>query len=198
MHPNRAFAWTEEDAMRAFVADRAFAQIAAVADQRPITAQAPLSIDRDGSVRFHLARANPIAKHLDGAWIVASVLDHDFYVSPDWYGTTDQVPTWNYRLVEVEGVARLIEPAALLAQLDTLSEAQERRLAPKPVWTTAKLSAARMAALTQAIVGFSIDAPVFRGAAKLGQNKSAGEVQGVVAALRALGDDRSADAMRRP
>jgi transcriptional regulator len=195
MHPSRAFAWDDEAELRAFVETHAFALISAVVEGLPMTAQAPLAVHPDGSVRFHLARANPLAAHLDGASVIAAVLGEQAYISPDWYGTDDQVPTWNYRLVEVAGRVRRIHETELAEQLDALSAAQEARLAPKAPWTSAKMTPARLAAMLKAIIGFSIDAPSFRGAAKLGQNKRADERAGAVAALRALGNDTMADLM---
>ncbi|WP_162875651.1 FMN-binding negative transcriptional regulator [Sphingomonas crusticola] len=97
-HPNRAFAWSDEAAMRAFVSETAFAQIVVVADGRLASAQAPLTFGAGGSARFHLSRSNTLTAALDGAPVLASVIGTHFYVSPDWYGTADQVPTWNYRL----------------------------------------------------------------------------------------------------
>ena len=196
MHPGRAFAWDEASALQRFIADVAFAHICIAVDGSPLTAHAPLAIEAQGAVGFHLARANPLVPHLDGACAVATVLGENAYVSPDWYGTADQVPTWNYRLVEARGLVRRLDTAELTDQLDRLSAAQEARLAPKPAWTRDKLTPDRMASLLGAIVGFSIDRPALRGIAKLGQNKRADERAGAIAALHARGDATIATAMR--
>ena len=195
MHPNPKFAWKDEAAMRAFVAETAFAQIVIVADGKPISAQAPMTFGADGSVRFHLSRANQLVAILDGAPVLASVVGEHGYISPDWYGTADQVPTWNYRLVEIEGVARRLDEAELRDLLDRLSAAQESRLAPKPAWTSAKMNPAKLDAMLHAITGFAIEAPRFGGAIKMGQNKSEAEAAGAIAALRAIGDQALADEM---
>jgi transcriptional regulator len=197
MHPNSKFAWTGEAEMRAFVDETSFAQIVAVVDGRPVGAQAPLVSGPDGSIRFHLSRANPLTPMLDGKTVLASVIGTHFYVSPDWYGTPDQVPTWNYRMVEIEGVARRLDEAELRDLLDRLSAAQEKRLAPKPAWTSGKMDRGRLDAMVRAIVGFAIRAPVFHGAIKMGQNKPAAEASGAIAALRAIGNDAAADEMER-
>lgn len=195
MHPDRRFAWRDEGEMRAFVATASFAQIYAPAAGALASAQAPLAIAADGTVRFHLARANALTPYLDGAAVLASVVGQSFYVSPDWYGSPDQVPTWNYRLVEIRGVARRLDETELRDQLDRLSAAQEGLLAPKPAWTSAKMNPARLAAMLMAIVGFAIEAPSLSGTAKLSQNKSGAEAAGVAAALRAIGRDDHAAAI---
>jgi transcriptional regulator len=197
MHPNPAFNWADEAEMRAFVDDAAFAQIVTVAEGRPIGAQAPLVSAPDGSVRFHLSRANRLAGLLDSAPVLASVIGTHFYVSPDWYGTADQVPTWNYRLVEIAGVARRLNEAELRDLLDRLSAVQEARLAPKMPWTISKMDQARLDAMVRAITGFAIEAPRFSGAVKMGQNKSDQEAAGVIAALRATGDTAAAGEMEK-
>jgi transcriptional regulator len=195
MHPNSKFAWKDEAAMRAFVAETAFAQIVTVAEGRPLGAQAPLALSDDGTVRFHLSRANKLVPLLDGAPVLASVIGTHFYVSPDWYGTPDQVPTWNYHMVEIEGTARRLDEAELRDLLDRLSATHEAKLAPKPAWTSAKMDPAKLDAMLRAIVGFAISAPTFSGTVKMGQNKSDAEAAGAVGALRARGDDVAADAM---
>jgi transcriptional regulator len=116
-------------------------------------------------------------------------------VSPDWYGTPDQVPTWNYRMVEIEGVPRRLDDMELRDLLDRLSETQEERLTPKPVWTSAKMDPAKLDAMARAIVGFAIEAPRFGGVLKMGQNKNDAEAAGAIGALRALGENRAADEM---
>lgn len=181
--------------MRAFVTQTAFAQIVAVADGRPVAAQVPVTMAEDGSTRFHLSRSNRLGAILDGASALATVIGTHFYVSPDWYSTPDQVPTWNYRLVEIEGICRRLDDAELPPLLDRLSATHEALLAPKPAWTSAKMDRRKHDAMLRAIVGFAIDTPSLTGVIKMGQSKSEAETAGVIAALRALGNNIAADEM---
>lgn len=159
-----------------------------------MVAHAPVTL-HDGRLRFHLARANRLHPHLDGARVLASIAGPDGYVSPNWYARPgNQVPTWNYVAIEVEGVARRLPEAALLAQLDALADRHEPR--PNP-WTRAKTDPAVIASLLRAIEGFEIEATAVRGTIKLSQNKSAGDRTGVVAGLRAQGNMALADAMEQ-
>jgi transcriptional regulator len=194
-HLGRPHAWTDEAEMRAFVARESFAQVTCAVGDRPLAAHAPVSLADDGSVRFHLARNNPVAGTLDGRPVLASVVGPHGYISPDWYGTIDQVPTWNYTLVEVAGIARRLTEDELRGQVDAVSAAQEALLMPKPAWTSAKMDPHKLRLMLRAIVGFAIDAPAFSGARKLGQNKSAGEIEGAILGLRACGASALADAM---
>lgn len=183
--------------MRAFVDRIAFAMLAVAVDGRVVTAHAPLTFNGEGEAIVHLARSNAIVPHLVDRHVLATIVGEQAYISPDWYGTDDQVPTWNYRIVEIEGIARRLDQAGLVDQLDRLSAAQEALLAPKPPWTRDKMTPGRFAAMTRAIVGFAIDGAKMRGAIKLGQNKKAGERAGAVAGLRASGGDAMADLMER-
>jgi transcriptional regulator len=167
MHPNRAFAWEDEAAMLGFIADIAFGTVAA---EGPLVVHAPIIVDPPRRLRFHVSRANRAAQ-LDGKRAIVSCLGPDAYISPDWYGVPDQVPTWNYLAVEAEGVLSRLDEAALATLLDDLSAAHEARLAPKPAWTRAKLSPGRFEAMLNAIIGYELKIEDLRGTRKLGQHK---------------------------
>ncbi|HYI65245.1 MAG TPA: FMN-binding negative transcriptional regulator [Allosphingosinicella sp.] len=168
MHPNRAFAWEDRDAMLAFVADIAFCTICV---DGPALVHAPVIVAGPDRLRFHVARGNRAEGALDGKRAIVSCLGPDAYISPDWYGTPDQVPTWNYLTVEAEGPLRRLEEAELEALLDELSAAHEARLAPKPPWTRAKMTPGRFEAMLKAIAGYEMGIEDLRGTRKLGQHK---------------------------
>lgn len=182
MHPNPAFRPDESTLL-----DRAagFAHLFVATPAGPMVAHAPLT--RHGNeLRFHLARANRLFPHLDGTTVLASVAGPDGYVTPNWYtASKDQVPTWNYTVVEVEGMTRAIPEAELREQLDALADRHEPRPTP---WTIAKTDPAKVAAMLRAIGGFRIEITAVRGTDKLSQNKSAPDRAGVIAGLRALAD----------
>lgn len=121
-HPSRAFAWSDQAAMACFVAARGFAHLFVAGADGPIVAHVPVTVTDSDTLRFHLARANRIVPHLAGATALASVTGDDHYVSPDWYGSADQVPTWNYRAVEIVGAVARLDDDALVAQVDALSD----------------------------------------------------------------------------
>lgn len=197
MHPNRAFHWSDREAMLDFVAEVAFAHIFALTPNGPRVAHAPVMVTPQGHLRFHLARANPLARHLDGAAAVASLAGFDAYISPDWYGSDDQVPTWNYLAVEAEGPVRRLEEPDLVALLDDLSSTQEARLTSKPAWTRAKMTPGRFEAMLPAIHGFELSVETLRGTEKMGQHKGAAEMAGAAAGLAGAGRGDVAALMRR-
>ena len=186
MHPDPAFRFVDEAAMRAFVAMRAFAHIFVIADD-PQVMHAPVELTEAGHLRFHLSRRNPATPLIDGAPAIASIAGADAYISPDWYGRADQVPTWNYVAVEAHGTIRLLPPEDMVAQLDALSATHEARLAPKARWTRGKMAPGRFEAMLNGITGFELVVREWRGTAKLSQNKPTADRAGVIAGLAAIG-----------
>ena len=179
MHPDGCFHWNDQAAMRACVEQVGFAHIFVPTLDAPMVIHAPLVIAGD-AFRFHLARRNRARPFLAGARVLASVVAGNAYVSPDWYDRrTDQVPTWNYVAVEIEGTARLLDDDALLAQIDRLSDVHEATLYPKPRWTRDKVSTASMKGMLAAIEAYEIGDVTMRGTRKLNQNKSAADRAGV-------------------
>jgi len=173
MHPNPAFRWEDRAAMRALVTELGFGQLFAATPDGPRVAQVPVVWLDDDTLGLHLARGNGIVRHFDGATALFSVLGPDGYISPDWYGLgPDQVPTWNYVAVELEGTMRRMSSGELVAQADQLTAQNEARLAPKAPWTRAKMDPKLFDKMMTAIVGFRLEIQGWRGTLKLGQNKA--------------------------
>lgn len=188
MHPNPAFRWEDRDAMRQLVAEIGFGALFAGTPDGPRVAHVPVVWLDEATLGMHIARGNGIARHLDGATALFSVIGPDGYVSPDWYGLGgSEVPTWNYVAVELEGTMRRMERDALVAQVDRLSAEQESRLAPKAPWTRAKMDPKRFDAMLNAIVGFRLEVAAWRGTLKLGQNKPEAARLGAADGLEASG-----------
>ena len=195
---DRRFQWQDEAAIKAFVAQRSFAHIFAMTAAGPMVAHAPVVLTAGGHLRVHLARANRLCRYLDGLPVVATIAGPDGYVSPDWYASPDQVPTWNYQAVDADGVARLLDRAALIEQVDDLSAVHEARLAPKPAWTRAKMPPGRFEAMLPAIAAYEIEVVRWRGTAKLSQNKRAEDRAAVAAAFEGAGQRDLAALMVEP
>lgn len=196
MHPNSAFRWDDPEALHDFVRAIGFGMVFAGTPDGPRVAHVPfvfLDADRIG---FHLARGNGITKHLDGKEALFVVNGPDAYVSPDYYGINNQVPTWNYLAVEMQGFIRRMSQRDLIAQVDALSAEQERRLAPKPEWTRAKMEDGLFDKMIGAITGFELRVTAWRSTAKLGQNKPAEARARVADALDTQGRNAIAHLMR--
>ena len=197
MHPAPLFLETDEAVLAARVRAAPFALICASDGGRPVAAHAPVLLD-GRRLRFHLAARNPVAIALsEGATVLAVVTGPHAYISPDWYGLKDQVGTWNYLSVELEGPVRVLDAAETTVLLDDLSDRFEGDLAPKPPWKRDKLDPAFFDRLLAMIVGYEVTAERFEGITKLGQNKSADARAAVASALEDLGERQISGLMHR-
>ena len=197
MHPNSAFRPRQDDLAELLVREIGFAAIFAATPDGPRVAHAPVILSDDrATLQFHLARGNALTRHLDGATALAVVQGPDAYVSASWYADADQVPTWNYVAIEMEGVVSKLEDAALIAQLDTLSVNHEARVGANPLWTRDKMNPALFSKMTGAIIGFELRITAWRPTIKLSQNKPADERERVIAGVEATGHGALAQLMR--
>lgn len=197
----RPAAYVQDDLaiLHDIIRERSFATIAAVANGVLHFAYAPVVLDEypgsRGVVRFHLARANPLAT-LNDAPVRLSFLGPDSYVSPDWYETKGLVPTWNYIAIEAAGQMKRLDESGLRQLLVDLSAAEEEKLRPKQPWTIDKIPPEKLAGLLNAIVGFSVVLETLEGKFKLSQDKRREDFEGVVSHLEELGDRAMPVAMR--
>jgi transcriptional regulator len=177
----------------AFAGARGFGLVCAWDGARPIASPLPfyLSFADDGTPRaaFHVARHNPLVKLAGGnaSWLLA-VNGADAYVSPDWYVSPDQVPTWLYQSVHLAGPVRTLSDAELAEQIDTLSAKFENRLVPKKPWMSSKMTAGRLEAMKKAIVGMVMTVEEVEGSFKLNQHKSDADYTAISGALGAQTD----------
>ncbi len=148
---------------------------------------------RFGTLRAHVARANPQWRELDGlAECLVVFQGPQDYVTPSWYATKREtgkvVPTWNYATVHAWGRPRAIEDATWLRrQIGDLTASMEgRRTAP---WAVEDAPADFVAMQIRAIVGIEIPIARIEGKWKMSQNRTPADRQGVVAGYREDGDE---------
>jgi transcriptional regulator len=179
LHPARNFHEADRHALAAIVASIGLASIVGAEGGRAVTAASPVLLSGD-KARFHLSSRNKLTPILTAsAWALAIVMSENAYISPDWYAAADQVPTWNYRSVEIEGALRVMRRDETAGLLDDLSAQFEERLAPKRPWTRAKMRPESFEAMLGAITGFEMTIARMEGTFKLSQNKPADEVSRV-------------------
>lgn len=196
MHPNKTFDWTNAAEMLRFAADRGFAHIFTASEAGLFVVHAPVLVTEQGKVRFHVARRNRIAGQLAGNRLLISIAGRDAYQSANWYISDNQVPTWHYETVEIEGAARQLSDDELVALLDGLSDKFERRLSPEQPWTKAKMGPGKFDAMTKAIVGFEVDPVEVRGTRKFNQHKPADDLKATIQGQRGAGRDDIIAAIR--
>lgn len=174
MHPNPAYRKRDTDHHLAFARARGFGVLAVNAEDGPLLSHIPFLLAEDGaSADLHLVRSNPICR-LGAADAVIAVSGPDGYISPDWYGVPEQVPTWNYVAVHLRGRLDPLPQDRMRDMLDRQSAAYEARLHPKPAWTLDKMSDDALERMMRMILPFRLTIRDIQGTWKLGQNKSDG------------------------
>ena len=186
MHPNAAFHWTDRSEMLDFVAEHSFAHIFTASEAGQFVVHAPVIV-RDGRIWFHVAKRNRIADQLDRGRALVSVSGREGYQSANWYVSEDQVPTWHYEAVEIEGAVRQLADEELIGLLDQLSEVMEGRHSPEKPWTRAKMAPGKFEAMTKAIVGFEVEPTEVRGTRKFNQHKRGDDLAATIDGQRSIG-----------
>ena len=153
------------------------------ADHIPFELAAPTPEAPFGTLRAHVARANPLWR-LAGTDVLAVFQGPSAYVSPSLYAEKPAsgkvVPTYNYAVVHARGMLRAIEdPDWILALLERLTAHHEApRAAP---WKVADAPPDYIATLLKAIVGIEIPLGSLHGKWKLSQNRPPADQAAVAA-----------------
>lgn len=151
----------------------------------------PMLFDPDdgpyGTLRGHLARGNPHWRDVSPEVEAMAIFDGaDAYVSPAWYEekrlTGKVVPTWNYTTVLAHGPLIVHhEPEWLLANVRSLVDRHEAgRVRP---WSIDDAPDGYVETQARAIVGVELRISLLEAKRKLSQNRSAMDVEGVIAGL---------------
>lgn len=185
----------DEVEVRRLVAHVGAAQLVTVGpDGYPLATLLPIMWEGD-TVIAHMARANPHWTHIgDGSPALLVVTGPQAYVSPSWYASKTEhgrvVPTWNYSAVHLTGLAQVHDDAAWVrAAVDDLVERHE---AHRPAaWHTSDAPERYIEGQLRAIVGIHVAVNHAEGKAKLSQNRSIADREGVIDGLR-LEDSRGA------
>jgi transcriptional regulator len=185
------FEQPDRDALIALMHERPLATLVIAAPDGPTADLIPLEYVADegahGTLRGHVARANPLWKHA-GAQALAVFTGPDAYVSPGWYPSKREhgkvVPTWNYTMVQARGALRVHDDApwlrALVGRLTTRHEAAQAQ-----PWSVNDAPEDFVQQMLRAIVGIEIELVSLIGKWKVSQNRSATEREGVAQGLQA-------------
>ena len=196
--------WSDEDELRAFVADvRAGWLVTSREGAAPAATYLPV-IWRGDTVIAHMAKANPHWRELEPETpALVVVTGPDAYVSPTWYAAKAEhgkvVPTWNYSAVHLSGHLRVqTDPEWLRSAVEELTGVHE---GPRDEpWHVGDAPAAYVEGQLRGITGIELTVTEVEGKAKLSQNRSEADRLGVVAGLRSsdrLAERSVADEMER-
>lgn len=151
----------------------------------------PFEIDPEpapfGTLRGHLARANPVWKDFSSQVDALAIFQGPHtYISPSWYPTKKEhgkvVPTWNYAVVHATGPLRVIDEQGWVRRF--VEQLTNRHEAPRTdPWKVTDAPADFVDTMTSAIVGVEIPIARLTGKWKVSQNRPEKDRAGVVEGL---------------
>lgn len=195
------FSTTELSQALALMQSYPFATLISFDEERsPIINHFPLLTEHiDGKIKIigHMAKRNPQWRSFTNPSRAIVVFNGPHtYVTPTWYVSGRDVPTWNYAVVHVEGTVRLVENFDGLTELlEKLTLHFERDTAPRWQFELPE-DLQQPEALTSAIVGFELQVDKIEAKFKLSQNRSSDDRRGVMAGLATRSDDLSRGILR--
>jgi transcriptional regulator len=191
MYTPKAFNIDEPEWIEAFMAVHSFATLTAVVAGEVEATHVPLN-RLGGDICGHVAVGNALARLEDGTTATAIFHGPHAYISPRYYHTEFNVPTWNYAAVHCRGRLRYIDdPTAvwrLFHEMVAVYEGREGWHLP---------AEDRYQAMLKGIRFFCLEECRFEAKAKFSQNKGRDDIAAVVEALEAGGQKEVADLMRR-
>ena len=190
----------DADDVRPFVEAVATAQLVTVgADGAPDATFLPVLWEGDRLVG-HVARANAHWRRIvDGSPALAIVTGPDTYVSPSWYAAKAEhgkvVPTWNYSVVHLRGrITVHDDPNWVRGLVTRLTDRHEADRAEP--WAVTDAPEDYVSKNLRPIVGVELAVESVEAKAKLSQNRSDDDRQGVARGLAA--DGRDPDGLVQP
>jgi transcriptional regulator len=193
MYIPASFAENDVGTLHALMRQNAFATLVSVCEGVPVASHIPFLLDAErgphGTLLGHLARANPQWRLFDRETLAVFQGPHA-YVSPTWYASSPNVPTWNYAVVHAYGRPQVIEGGAARAVIERLVATYEGD--GGGAWSTAAVPDEFVRQMLAAIVAFEMPVARLEGKFKLSQNRTEADRAGVVARLRLAGGPDSA------
>ena len=152
--------------------------------------------DGDAALLGHVARKNDHWRLEPRGDSLAIAHGPDGYVSPGWYASKREhgrvVPTWNYLTAHIYGELVVHDDPVWLERLvRRLTDRQEAER-PQP-WSVDDAPRDYTDGQLRAIVGVELRIKRVEAKAKLGQNRSDADIDGVIDGLQSRGDQLLAD-----
>lgn len=188
--------------VRAFIARHSFGILVSQQNGSILATHIPMEFSTDANgnhlLTGHISKGNPQRNHFTaGARVVAIFTGPHAYVSSSWYDH-ENVPTWNYIAVHVEGVIRVTGDDETLPHLRQLVNKYEA--ASKCPVSVETMTSSFLIKEMKGIVGFEIRVEKVEAAYKLSQNRDETNYLNIISELEKRADPDSlavAEAMKK-
>ena len=192
MYTPKVFKITDEAVINQFIKDNPFAILTSCENGKIEVTHLPIFRLNNGKLYGHISKENPHA-HIDEEQEVCFIFNgEDAYISPSYYVSDFNVPTWNYGAVHVYGRVKYIEGKeqtwSLLEKFTELYEGKNGWKLPQEE---------KYKALSEFIRFFEIEVSHIEAKFKFSQNKSTEDIEKVIMILRKKGQKEVADFMEK-
>lgn len=199
MYLPKQFSVNDHKEIKQLIARNAFATILSFPkDHRPFINHLPIIFSsKNGEQDIligHMAKANPQWKHFkENPNCTIIIHGEHTYISPRWYQSGKDVPTWNYVVAHLHGQIELVED--FTAQMDILKQLSDNFEKPSQTPWEFELPSDLLneRALTGAIISFKFHSEKIEAKFKLSQNRSTDDRRGVI---NGLAQERTDDMSR--
>lgn len=196
-HSPEHFSEIEDRRVRELIEQNSFATVFSYMDGgEPSINHLPLVLSREeGEEKVllgHMSKQNP-------QWIQfqknpkCTMVIHGphTYITPTWYTSGRDVPTWNYAVVHLHGRIELIESFEEQVKILKVLTAHFEDPSPKPWIFELPEDLASPRVLESSIISFKFHIQKYEAKFKLSQNRSAADQQGVIKGLSERSDEMS-------
>lgn len=146
----------------------------------------PLLLSEDKTELIgHFAKGNRQWMDIEEQEVLVVFQGPHCYISPSWYESKDNVPTWNYVTVHVTGQVKLMAEGdtRLWESMKNLTTKYED---PTSDYSLEEVDSSYIESLSKGVVGFTLRIDKIEGKAKLSQNHPKERVERVITALMKL------------
>ena len=195
----------DDEVVHDLLANHGAADLVTVTDDGLLATMLPFAylpeVGAHGALYGHVARNNDQWRKAALGESLVIVRGPDAYVSPSWYPTKREhgrhVPTWNYVTAHVYGQLVVHDDAEWVEGVVRRLTVKHETAKGEPMWHVDDAPRKYIEGQLRAIVGVELVISRIEAKAKLSQNRSAEDVEGVIAGLRERGDSDAADAVAR-
>ena len=173
-----------------FIEENSFAILVNQSNDKINATHIPLFIEESNENQLvlsgHISKLNPQSENFqENGNVLAIFSGAHSYISSSWYDY-EEVPTWNYMAVHVEGKIEILNEEQKLLHLENLVNKYERN-SEKPI-STKSLSEKTMRQ-SNGIIAFNIIVENIDAVKKLSQNKSEHNKKSIISHLEKIDDE---------
>ncbi|MCW8931195.1 MAG: FMN-binding negative transcriptional regulator [Gammaproteobacteria bacterium] len=144
----------------------------------------PFFYDRSSNTLCgHFGKSNPqLIDIKESKEVLAVFTGPQCYISPQFYESSNMVPTWNFQTVQIRGNATIVDDNRLINILEMLSKFHESQF--RQPWSISQVEPDKFEMMLDMIVGFQINITEIKFKEKMSQNRSKADQLSVIKALK--------------